>query len=357
MTKHPFKYTPLAWNDKPNVPKNLSRSGRPANTSTQGLLFGAERPYLQRRPIDFFHVRWRTFGVMFILTARMVLAQVPPDSFTTPLSSLATREAAQAAALLGLNTQIQKLKNVQSRPAEAIDARVEEFALRLELLDSIQHVSLEVDCVLAELSRERNQLDDLMTFLQDRRDRTVGRLNAAALIVGSGITAAAGATQFPSFSNRTQTVGNIVSIAAGSTAIVLSILGLRRQNGPDTSVGKVPNTLAPPLGEVPALNIDYPPAVMRFLNTIPVATPDQGTRLDQLKANWAATGRLSPAIPRNADKRVHPLTISGDPNVRVTIDEIRIRKTMLADVMGYVSLMKRDLGSLMPSLATQNAPR
>jgi hypothetical protein len=302
-------------------------------------------------------VRWRTFGIIFVLTARKVPAQVPPSSFSATLSSLALREGAQTAALLGLDTQIQKLNGLQSRHADGIDARAEELALRLELLESIQSASLEVDGVLAELSRERNQLDDLMTLLQDRRDRTVGKLNAAALIVASGITAAASATQFPNFSNRTQTLSNIASITAGSTATLLSILALRRQNGLAASAGEVPNMLAPLLGGVPALNTNYPPAVMRFLNTIPVGTQDQGTPLAQLKANWAATGRLGPAMPGNADKRVRPLTTSGDPNVRVTIDEIRNRKAMLADLMGDVSLMKRDLGFLMSSLATKNAPR
>lgn len=296
-------------------------------------------------------------AVVAVLMLQIGLAQESPLRVqSTPsisAANLATKEAAQIAAILGLQPQLEKLQTVSTRRPEDIDKRIEALELRQSLLESIQRASLEADGVLAELSNERNQLGDLMTILVNRRDRSVSRLNTVVLIAGSGIGVAMGGTQFPRFSDKTQTIGNVIAVAAGATASLVSLVALRRQGGPEENVGNPPNMLAPLLGGTPALNTDYPPAVMRYLNTIPLdSAPAQGTRLEQLKQVWVATGRLNPSANKDEGKQLRALTASGNSNTKVTINEIRDRIAMLGDVMGRVSLMKRDLGFLIQTLTS-----
>jgi hypothetical protein len=51
--------------------------------------------------------------------------------------------------------------------------------------------------------------------------------------------------------------------------------------------------LAPLLDGTPVLDTYYPPAVLQYLQTVPVdSDASRGTRLDQLKAQWVQSGRL-----------------------------------------------------------------
>lgn len=103
-------------------------------------------------------------------------------------------DAEQTARIFGLDSRISELRALRAqRPADG-KPTFEEILIRQELLESIQSAILDVDGVLAELSNERGQLADLRSSLQSRRDRRVSRLNAAALITGSGLGVAVNAT-------------------------------------------------------------------------------------------------------------------------------------------------------------------
>ncbi len=86
----------------------------------------------------------------------------------------------------------------------------------------IQTAILDVDGVLADLSNERGQLANLRSSLQSRRDRTVSRLNAAALITGSGLGVAVNATQFSTLSNRTENIGDVIGVGSGVVSTTIA---------------------------------------------------------------------------------------------------------------------------------------
>ena len=279
------------------------------------------------------------FGL--VLTILLMLPR-PTMAADLPLSVIERREAEQLAKILGIGGRIADLAQARARRAPGDPPTAEEVSIRQELLEDVERTSLDVDSVLAELSSERNRLGDVMTSLQNRRDRTVGRLNTAALLAGSGLAGIISATQFHSMSNRTQDVGDAIGIGSGVASTVLSILATRRQSGPSATVGEAPNMLAPLLGGTPVLNTYYPPSVKAYLETAPVEDgASEGSRLDQLKASWATTGRLD----SSADSRkISAVTASGnDKSTRVSIQDLTDRIAMLGDVMGRVSLMKRDL--------------
>jgi len=150
-----------------------------------------------------------------MLLATVLLAQESRDSAPPPIPDLARRQAEQTATILGLDSLIAKVHQVEaSHSKDPVDAMTA-LMLRQELSESIQRASLDVDGVLAELTSERNRLGDLRAALQNRRGRTVARFNAIALITGSGVSAAVSATQFTSLGSRTQNAGDAIGIGSG----------------------------------------------------------------------------------------------------------------------------------------------
>jgi len=125
------------------------------------------------------------------------------------------------------------------------------------------------------------------------------------------------------------------------------VMATKKQNGPSVTVGEVPNMLAPLFDRATVLNAYYPPDVMQYLEAVP-ANEDaaRGSRLEQLKAEWAGSGRLAGSASAS---QVAALTSSADPKVKVSINDLSNRIGMLVDVAGRVSLMKRDLATIMRS--------
>ncbi len=285
-----------------------------------------------------------------LLVASLALAQAGLE--TSIAQPVLSSDAAQTAQILGLASPIKSLQALRAqRPCGSISSP-EELSIRQDLLESIQASDLDIDAVLSEVANERDELADLRTSLQNRRDRTVGILNSAALITGSGIGIAASATQFTSLSSKTQNVGDGIGIGSGAASTILSLLAARKQSGPKTSVGHIPNMLAPLFGGAPVLHTDYPLSVLHYLQSVPSGENAKGrTRLDQLREDWVKAGRLNGSGSARQDQEVQALTTSMNPAVKVSINDLSNRIAMLEDVSGRVSLMKRDLANIVRSYA------
>ncbi|MFZ0516127.1 MAG: hypothetical protein WBF45_00285 [Acidobacteriaceae bacterium] len=211
----------------------------------------------------------------------------------------------------------------------------------------MQSCNLQVDGVISELSNEQSEIGAIRTDLQARRDQKVSRLTTAALITSSGLGVAVSATQFTTLSNTTQNVGDGIAVGSGTASLILTILAARAQGGPAGSVSGTPNMLAPLLGGTPVLNTYYPPMVLRYLHSVPAGeSSSKGTRLDQLRAQWDKTGRLSLIDSTKQKPKIAALAASGDLNTKVSISDLTDRIAMLGDVRGRVSLIKRDLATL-----------
>ena len=108
--------------------------------------------------------------------------------------------------------------------------------------------------------------------------------------------------------------------------------------------------LAPLFDRPAVLHANYPAAVLKYLESVPPEESAQrGTRLEQLKAEWAAAGRLDSSDAVKEQKKISVLTASGEKDVKISINELTDRIAMLGDVSGRVSLMKRDLALLLRS--------
>jgi hypothetical protein len=255
--------------------------------------------------------------------------------------------AAQIAKLLKIDSELQQLAYLRAQRVVDGPPTMDELTLRQQILESVQMCTLQVDGIIAEIANEQSEIGSLRTILQTRRDRKANRLTTAALLVGSGLGTAASATQFTILSNTTQNVGDAIAIGSGAGTILLSILAARAQNGPQGRVEGIPNMLAPLLGGENVLRTYYPPVVLDYLKSVPPGEDsNRGTRLEQLTEEWRNTGRLTLSDSAQPESKIGALTSSGDPNVKVSIGDLTDRVAMLGDVRARVSLMKRDLASL-----------
>jgi len=284
------------------------------------------------------------------LCSVVAMPQLAPCQQNGRTDEALTANSKQLASILGLAAKVSQLRALRTRDSDPPTATMDEVLVRQELLEAIQAAALEVDSVLAELTNERGQLADLRASLQSRRDRTVNRLNAAALMTGSGLGAAVSATQFTTLSSRTQNVGDSLGIGSGIASTIFALLAVRKQAGPSGTVGETPNMLAPLLGsQVEAvLSSYYPDSVMQYLRSIPeTGDPKRGTRLEQLMEQWTNAGRLDPSDSVKRQQKIAVLSTSMDSKVKISIDDLTDRIAMLTDVSGRVLLMKRDLAVLL----------
>ena len=294
----------------------------------------------------------RRVGLTLVLLAAgaapcVAVGQSPTESSNIAAQPSLEADARQFANLIGIDSELQKLSAVQALRPPGAPPTLEELAIRQKILETVQSCDLQVDGVIAELSNEESEISAIRTEMQARRDKKVSRLTTAALITGAGLGVAVSATQFTTLSNTTQNVGDGIAVGSGTASLILTILAARAQKGPQRSISDTPNMLAPLLGGTPMLNTYYPPVVLQYLRSVPVGeASSRGTRLQQLQEQWGKTGRLSMTDSAKRRQKIAALTASGDPNTKVSIGDLTDRIAMLGDVRGRVSLIKRDLSTL-----------
>ncbi len=263
---------------------------------------------------------------------------------TTALLSLAQEQAPpnalQAADILGISSQALELRSLRNQRLHNDSMRV--MQLRQEIHTSVLAASLDVDSVLAEIDNERAQLSDMRTILQSKRDRGLNVTTIGNIVSGAGSGILGTALQF---NDSTAILGDQIGVAASSASTALQVYSLHQQHGGSMPVGRIPNMLAPFFKQPFVLQSEYPEDVWKYLNSAPIGEPQQ-TRVQALMATWVRDGRVSANASQSA---VRQLTGSM-MQTTVTINAIDNRTSMLNDVRGRVSLMKRDLAELLRSV-------
>ena len=271
--------------------------------------------------------------------------QPMPSQGAAPVLS---QNVAEVAEILGLRQKVDRLFRLQgSRTCDATP-QLEEVVARQEIVQRIETVALDLDGALGEIANEQSKLSNLRSGLQARRDRTQGYLNAASLITGSGIGIAVNATQL---NDSSAIAGDVLGIASGSASTLLSIIAIKKQNGPSKTVGNIPNMLGPLFDRGLSLHTYYPPEVMAYLES---SARSDGTvndsRLAQLKASWIDAGDIGSAGDMHNSRKIEKVATSGHDGVKLTISDLTDRIAMLGDVAGRMSLMKRDMAALMRTI-------
>ncbi len=303
-------------------------------------------------------VRRTLFG-LFVSLMLNNAASAQADSVTSPLPGPASQqlEVDQVSDILGLTGSVHNLQMLQAQDScGVVVASLEELTLRQYLLESVQTASLDVDAGMGMIANERGKLSNLQTSLKASRDKTVAKLNAAALITGSGVGAAVSSTQFTTVGSRTNNLGDGIGIGSGAASILLAYLAVRKQHGPEGTVMEVSNMLAPLFDRPPVLDTNYPVVALKYLQSVPPGEgARRGTRLEQLKAEWGRSGRLDSPDTTKEHEKITVLTTSAEKGVTISIDDLTDRIAMLGDVSGRIALMKRDLALLMTSYRAKPA--
>jgi hypothetical protein len=251
--------------------------------------------------------------------------------------------AQQMAANLGLLPQLARLEHLQTQPPSAANA-LETLLVHQQITEALMRASLQLDATLAQIDNEISQAKNIEDYLTDRRDHQVNRLNLASVAAGGALGVVGSALQL---SARHVRAGTVTSIAAGSVASTLSIIGLHAQRGRAEQFSFPSNMLAQLFDRPAEPNSSYPPTVWTFLNAIAPTDPNHLSRKDRLIRTWTDVERMEPADTKEGRDKIDRMTSMPGQNYRLSIDDFGDRVAMLQDVRAKLSFMKRDLESVL----------
>ncbi len=281
-------------------------------------------------------------------------AAAPSPPARTDQLAIRSEEAKEMAAAIGAVPLIARYSTLSETarcsgdPAERVDA----LTLRQGVMEAILNASLETDHVLGDIDNELMQIRMVREALQSRQDRFSKISNVAAIVTG-GVLGVVGTSL--QFNDSTTKAGNVVLIAGGGSAAVLSLLGIRQLHGGGRLPADVPNMLAEPLAgrNAGATYGNYSaetPAVWRYLNSVPppgtAAEAVHQTRLQKLNAEWINRGLVKDDGTGNRGNRVEELASSGVGQPVLSVDVLDARKVMLIDMYALVSTMKHSISRL-----------
>ncbi|MBV9215909.1 MAG: hypothetical protein JO053_07000 [Acidobacteria bacterium] len=230
---------------------------------------------------------------------------------------------------------------------------LETLSIRQEIVERVLAASLDVDSVNAVVGFEIEHVRAARGGLQAKRDKAQNLINLAGIFVG-GIPGVVGTAM--QFSQRTANVGNGIGAGGGAASVVLSLVGLHQQGG-TSDLGNSPRIISRFSGKIPAaaeeVSSVFPQDVWEYLNSAPPDKPGR-TRRDQLMEKWQKEGKLDQDGLLKSEEKLKALGRLGQQPPRLTIGEMDDVQAMLLDISASVSLMKRDLGEILRSLAPKD---
>ena len=246
------------------------------------------------------------------------------------------------AKLVGVLSELTELQKLSAGTVPA--DRWQVLWLHQHISERIMATSLQVDATIAQIDNEISRANEVHSYLADRRDRTVNRVNLLSVIVGGGVGATSSGLQLSSTLTR-PAAG--VGIVAGTLSASLALVGLHAQKGGSSQFNFQSNMLAE-FFERPALpDSKYPATIWTFLDEAAPNGPDGLTRRQQLIQTWVEVKRIDSLA--SADK-IRRLTSQPAERLDLSIDDLEDRAAMLQDVRARISFLKRDLGALIAAL-------
>jgi hypothetical protein len=268
---------------------------------------------------------------------------VPLSAWTqSPASRPVVPNIESTAKLVGVLPEFTELKKLS---AGAVPAdRWQVLWLHQHISERMMAASLQVDATIAQIDNEIARANEVHSYLADRRDRKVNRVNLLSVIVGGGVGATSSGLQLSS--TLTKPAAG-VGIGAGTLSASLALIGLHAQKG-GSSPFKFQSNMLAVFFERPALpDSQYPATIWTFLNEAAPNSPDGFTRRQQLVQTWVEVKRIDSLA--SADK-IRRLTSQPSEQLELSIDDLEDRAAMLQDVRARISFLKRDLGALIGAL-------
>lgn len=246
------------------------------------------------------------------------------------------------AQLAGVLSEVTELRTLSGSTAP--EDRWRTLWLHQLIFERIMAASLQVDAAIAQIDNEIARANEVHSYLADRRDRTVNRLNLLSVIVGGGVGATSSGLQLSS-SLVKPAAG--VGIGAGTLSASLALAGIRAQKGKSSQIDFQSNMLAEFFDRPVLPDSRYPETIWTFLNESAPSSPDGRTRKQQLVQTWINVKRIDSLA--SVDK-IRRLTSQPSERLFLSIDDLEDRAAMLQDVRARISFLKRDFGALIASL-------
>jgi len=302
-------------------------------------------------------------AVLGLMTALVAISAWPSAAQTLP-PGLQQKIEPQVVSVFGLSPEATRvadgigatslLERLEGQAADGSALNLESLFLRQEIAEKVMAASLDVDSVNAIIDTEIEQIRAIQSDLQSRRDKAQNIINIASIVTGGALGVANTALQFTS---RTANLGNGIGVGGGAASVVLSIIGIHKQNGGRRDLGDSPRMLARFFGRQPnaseAVKSDYPDTIWSYLNSAEPSQPATGTRAEQLIAKWRTEGRIQPDNSPKSSRQRDALSGNISQVRKLSIDELDDRMAMLLDIRARISLMKRDLSEILRCLSTR----
>lgn len=292
------------------------------------------------------------------ITAQTPLPETKPENKIVANNKLGlSPEAAQVADQIRVADLLKKLADLKTDQTDTAP-NLESLVLRQEITERVLAASLDIDSVNAVIDSEVEQIRDIRSDLQSRRDKAQNIINIASLVTG-GVSGVIGTAM--QFRSSTSKLGNGVTVGGGATSVVMALIGIHKQNGGRSTLGNSPRMLARFFGRQPAaeeaVKSEYPDDIWSYLNSADPSGADQGTRKEQLIKKWQTEGRVGPDDSPKWRRKLEFLTDNTPQPAKLSIDDLSDGITMLQDVRAKVSLMKRDLGEILRFLSIRQDVR
>jgi hypothetical protein len=280
----------------------------------------------------------RNLLACFSLAIAVAALAQEPDAPTVPVSE-------NTAKLIGVYPDVAELQKLSSAnpPAD----RWEILWLHQRIYEQVTSQSLQLDATISRIDNEITHASELRSYLSDRRDEVVNRANLLGIIVGGGAGAAGSSMQFSS--DHIAKVGNALSLGGGVLTVGLGLFGLHAQSGKSVAFDFDSNMLAEFFDRPIQPDSHYSKIIWTFLNQPSLNDPTGPTRRQQLLQTWVRVRRIESL---NDTAKIVRLTSEPSETVKLSIDDLEDRIAMLEDVRARISILKRDLGYLLGSLAS-----
>lgn len=259
----------------------------------------------------------------------------------------------QVAEIIGITPVLNKLQDLRGRVSQIKGAAptLENLALRQDYIDTqmearqaIEQANLEVEYVLAEITSERNLYGEILASLTSRRDKLVARSNAASFYTNGALWAIGEAFDIPTYRVPKYSIpSGTVSILAGVVPSVFSLWAMHQYNGKKLTSEQDPNMLAKLFDYPINREVDYPAAIITFLNSVPPDGTSKKTRKDQLIDRWIADDNIHSFTDRKSKAQLDAITAGSSQKKGLSIDVLGARQDMLEQLASEVLKMKRML--------------
>ncbi len=262
-------------------------------------------------------------------------AQIAPQKLA--LSAVAY-DTAQQLAILPIMEELQALQ--LQRGGQATEIR--RLQLKEKLTETILIATLQVRDVTARIEKEISQLNRMLEYLQDRRDKAL-KINTISNALGVGALMEVGQAGEMKVN---EIPGEITELVGGGIIMLLSAWSLHIQSGGKKVVPPKPNMLSKIFNLPTDKYSEYPPLVWTYLNRVPLNESTKQTRLQGLFQHWRKYEILGGKKNSTNVKRRVQLTNSGEKCV-TSIDLIGDQIALLSDLKAEIYQLDRDLLELL----------